>query len=80
MSSFNLIQIVPSLLSGGVEWGTVDVANYLSDSEIKNHIISNGGSMTNELNHNYTTHFKLPVNSKNILHIFVQTIIALSCS
>ena len=30
MSSFNLVQIVPSLASGGVERGAVDVANFLA--------------------------------------------------
>ena len=36
MSSFNLVQIVPSLDSGGVERGTVDVANFLAQKQIKN--------------------------------------------
>ena len=30
MSSFNVAQILPSLDSGGVERGTIEVANYLS--------------------------------------------------
>ena len=34
MSSFNLVQIVPSLDSGGVERGTVDVANFLAEKNI----------------------------------------------
>ena len=40
MSSFNLVQIVPSLDSGGVERGTVDVANFLAKKKIKNFIIT----------------------------------------
>ena len=39
MSSFNLVQIVPSLNSGGVERGTVDVANFLAENKIHNFII-----------------------------------------
>ena len=35
MKKFNLMQVVPSLQSGGVEQGTIDVANYLSEIEIK---------------------------------------------
>ena len=31
MSSFNVAQILPSLDSGGVERGTIEVANYLSE-------------------------------------------------
>ena len=68
MSSFNLVQIVPSLESGGVERGTVDLSNFLSKKEISNHIISNGGNLVSKLNKEYTTHHKLPVNSKNFVY------------
>ena len=37
MKKFNLMQVVPSLQSGGVEQGTIDVANYLAEIEIKNY-------------------------------------------
>jgi len=67
MSSFNLVQIVPSLNSGGVERGTVDVSNYLSSKNISNHIISSGGNLLNEINNKFTSHCLLPVNSKNFL-------------
>ena len=36
MSSFNVAQILPSLDSGGVERGTIEVANYLSELNLKN--------------------------------------------
>ena len=65
MSSFNVAQILPSLESGGVERGTIELSNYLSELKIKNNIISNGGRLTNELDKNYTNHFQLSVNSKN---------------
>ena len=42
MSSFNLVQIVPSLDSGGVERGTIDVANFLAEKKIKYTINSLG--------------------------------------
>ncbi len=45
MSSFNVAQILPSLDSGGVERGTIEVANYLSELNLKNNIISNGGRL-----------------------------------
>ncbi|OUW96896.1 MAG: hypothetical protein CBD97_00535 [Pelagibacteraceae bacterium TMED237] len=67
MSSFNVAQILPSLDSGGVERGTIEVSNYLSELKIKNNIISSGGNLVNELNKNYTNHIKLSVNSKNFL-------------
>ena len=65
MKTFNLMQILPSLQSGGVEQGTIDVANFLSSLEIKNHITSNGGQMLAYLNKKYIEHNSLPVHSKN---------------
>ena len=65
MTKFNLLQIIPSLNSGGVEQGTLDLANYLSESNTKNLIISNGGSMLSYLNKKNVYHYKLPVHSKN---------------
>tara|TARA_Y100001970_G_scaffold293456_1_gene440356 strand:+ start:23232 stop:24359 length:1128 start_codon:yes stop_codon:yes gene_type:complete len=66
MSLFNVLQILPSLDSGGVERGTIDLANYLSSNKIFNHIISNGGRMEIELNTEYSQHYNLSVNSKNL--------------
>ena len=54
MSSFNVAQILPSLDSGGVERGTIEVANYLSELNLKNNIISNGGRLIKEIDKNYT--------------------------
>ena len=65
MSSFNLVQIVPSLDSGGVERGTVDVANFLAEKKIQNFIITSGGKMIKELNDKFIHVHKLPVASKN---------------
>ena len=65
MSSFNLVQIVPSLDSGGVERGAVDVANFLAEKKIKNFIITSGGKMIKDLDKNFTHVFQLPVASKN---------------
>ena len=67
MSSINIAQILPSLETGGVERGVVDLSNHLSNKRIKNHIISSGGSLEKNLNKKYTTHHKLNVKSKNIL-------------
>ena len=50
MSSFNVVQLIPALESGGAERGTIDVANYLAELGINNSIISKGGPMKKELN------------------------------
>jgi len=74
MSSFNVVQIIPSLESGGAERGTIDVSNYLSKLEINNNIISNGGRLLDETDKNFTNHFKLPVDSKNfIIYPFIAS-------
>ena len=70
MSSFNVVQVIPALESGGVERGTIDVANYLAELKINNSIISNGGILEKELKYQYIDHFKLPVHSKNPLSYF----------
>ena len=67
MKIFNLMQIVPSLQSGGVEQGTVDLSNYLASLKIRNFIISNGGNLLSYLNKQYVEHNILPVHSKIFL-------------
>lgn len=67
MKKFKLMQILPSLRSGGVEQGTLDVANYLASLDIKNYICSNGGQMLSYLNKQKVEHYNLPVHSKNFL-------------
>ena len=52
MTNFKLLQILPSLRSGGVEQGTLDVANYLASLNIENYICSNGGPMLSNINKN----------------------------
>lgn len=73
MKNFNLLQIVPSLESGGVERGTVDLANFLGKNNVGSYVASNGGKMLTLLNSQNTNHIKLPVNSKNI---FIMPFIA----
>ena len=73
MKNFKLMQVVPSLKSGGVEQGTIDVANYLAKFKIKNFITSNGGPMLSYLDKKYVDHNTLPVHSKNF---FIMPFIA----
>lgn len=57
-----ILQICPKLNQGGVERGTIELANYLTDQGIENYICSNGGKLIKQLKN--TTHFKLPVHKK----------------
>ena len=58
-----ILQTCPKLSQGGVERGTIELANYLSSKGIENHICSNGGKLVKELEN--THHFTLPVHKKN---------------
>ena len=65
MKKIKLMQIVPNLNSGGVEQGTLDLANYLAAQKNNNIIISNGGALLSYLNKQYVKHYLNPVHSKN---------------
>ena len=65
MENFKLMQIIPSMNSGGVEKGTIDVSTYLSENNYINYIATSGGQLLNFINDNRIKHIKLPINSKN---------------
>ena len=73
MKKFKLMQIVPEMNSGGVEQGTLDVANFLGKNHYNNVIVSNGGKMLTYLDKKRVSHYKLPVHSKNF---FTKPILA----
>ena len=63
--NIRLLQIVPSLNSGGVEIGTIDIAKAISDSGNFSAVASNGGRLVSLLKKHGSKHFNLPVGSKN---------------
>jgi glycosyltransferase involved in cell wall biosynthesis len=64
-----VLQVVPSLVSGGVERGTVDLAGALVAAGWKAYVASAGGPMEHELAKAGATHRQLPLASKNPLVI-----------
>src|SRR3546814_7345663 len=62
-----ILQVLPALVSGGVERGTVDVARALVEAGWRALVVSRGGPMLHELERVGATHFTLPVHSKNPL-------------
>ena len=66
----NILQIVPSLDSGGVERGTIEIANALEKSDFNSFICSSGGKLVKELK--CTKHITLPVNTKNPITAIVN--------
>ena len=47
MKRFNLLQLLPALDSGGLEQGTVDLANFIGENNLGSFIVSKGGLMEN---------------------------------
>ena len=59
------LQIVPSLVTGGVERGTVDVAQALVKAGWRALVASTGGAMVRELERAGAEHIVLPLDTKN---------------
>ena len=62
-----VLQVLPALETGGVERGTVDVANAVAAAGGRSIVASAGGLMKHELSRSGAEHVTLPVDSKNPL-------------
>lgn len=60
-----ILQVVPSLFSGGVERGTIEVAKMLKGVDYNVIVVSSGGSLVNELTTNNIPHIQMNSASKN---------------
>ena len=63
-----VLQVLPALVSGGVERGTVDVASALVDAGWRSLVVSRGGPMVRELERVGAEHIELPVHAKSPLY------------
>jgi glycosyltransferase involved in cell wall biosynthesis len=64
-----VLQVLPNLISGGVERGTVDVAQALVSAGWRALVASAGGPMVRELERAGAQHITLPLNTKSPLAI-----------
>ena len=60
-----ILQILPALGQGGVERGTIEIAQALTAAGIPSGVVSAGGPMTHALEELGVRHYTLPTNSKN---------------
>lgn len=60
-----VLQVLPALVTGGVERGTIDIAQALVEAGWGSVVASAGGPMVRELDRAGATHVKLPLDSKN---------------
>ena len=70
LSSATIMQVLPSLVTGGVERGTVDVAKAITNDGGRSIVVSSGGPMTRELVRSGVEHFQMNVESKNPINIW----------
>lgn len=68
-SQKTVLQVVPSLVSGGVERGTLDVAKALVNNNFRSIVISSGGALVSPLQESGSEHVKLKVASKSPISI-----------
>lgn len=67
-----ILQLLPSLRSGGVERGTLEVARAIVKAGGRALVVSAGGPMVSQLAHIGATHITLPVGSKNPLRMLMN--------
>ena len=65
----NILQILPELKSGGVERGTVDLADALIKAGHKSVVVSAGGRLVEDLEVASSSHYKIPVHRKSLFSI-----------
>jgi glycosyltransferase involved in cell wall biosynthesis len=62
-----VLQVLPRLVSGGVERGTVEISAALTAAGWRSYVASAGGRMSHELARHGATHITLPLATKNPL-------------
>ena len=74
-SNIKVLQVIPKLGYGGAETGCYDIAHYLSEKKCKSFIVTSGGDLTKYIDKKKVKLIRLPVQSKNPLLIFLNSII-----
>ena len=65
-----VLQVLPALVTGGVERGTVDIAEAVVQAGGRAIVASAGGPMVTELTRAHAEHVVLPLDSKNPVVVF----------
>ena len=59
--TLTIVQMLPELITGGVERGTLEIGAFLVKKGHRSIVVSNGGPMVDELVQNGSKHITLPV-------------------
>ncbi len=68
--TLTIVQMLPELITGGVERGTLETGAFFAKKGHRSIVVSNGGPMVKELEKNGTQHITLPVGEKNPRALF----------
>ncbi len=74
-SKLKVLQVIPKLGYGGAETGCYDLAHYLHEQSAKSYIVTSGGPLLKYIDKKKVKLFRLPVQSKNPIIIFFNSII-----
>ena len=74
-SKLKVLQVIPKLGYGGAETGCFDIAHYLFENNCSSFLITNGGPLTKFINKKKVKYIRLPVNSKNLIIMLLNTIL-----
>ena len=74
-SKLKVLQVIPKLGYGGAETGCYDLAHYLHEQNAKSYIVTSGGPLIKYIDKKKVKLIRLPVQSKNPILIFLNTII-----
>ena len=74
-SKIKVLQVILKLGYGGAETGCYDLAHFLSEKDSKSYIVTSGGPLLKFIKRNKVKVIRLPVQSKNPILIFINTIL-----
>jgi len=75
VNKIKVMQVIPSLGYGGAETGCFDLAHYLYENNCISYIVTSGGPLIKYINKKKVTLIRLPVQSKNPILIFINSIL-----
>ena len=73
-----VVQFVPNLNSGGVERGTLEIAQALVNAGHESHVVSNGGRMVDKLTAQGSTHHQWALHRKSLITLLEAAALRLS--
>ncbi len=77
-SKLKILQVIPKLGYGGAETGCFDLAHYLAENGCSSYIVTSGGELTKFINKKKVKLIRLPVQSKNPILMFINTLILIA--